>query len=58
MHIGPIVVGKYKEEPDVLYILGRIAFLHSFNLDFNGTHSSWRRVLPKELDALKGNLAL
>ena len=58
MHITPIVVGKSKEGSDVLYVLGQIPFLHSFDLYFNGTHSSWCHLVPKELDALVGDLAL
>ena len=58
MYIALIVVGKSKEGPDVLYVLGRIPFPHKFNLHFSRTHSSQSHVLPKELDALIGDLTL
>ena len=58
MDVLPIIVGKTKEGPDVLYVLGCIPFLYSFDFGFSGTHSSWSHLLPKELDALVCNLAL
>ena len=58
MNIPPIIVGKSKEGPDVLYVLGSTPFSHSFDLHFSGTHASWRHLLPKELNALVVDLAL